>query len=68
MSGYDAWLERPYQEAYAEEEAYQRVIDELELTPEVVAIYDFEAYFAMEAETAGADRYEAYMEDMDFFS
>ena len=46
MSSYDAWLEAPYQEAYARDEAIEQAIETLGLTDEEAETYDFDQYFA----------------------
>lgn len=56
MANYDAWLEKPYQDAYAAEDGYVEWCEEEGLDP---AEDHFEAY-----EQAQADREDDYYSDL----
>lgn len=64
-NGYDLWLERPYQEAYARQEAYERFVDRchddgIEPTDE-----DWERYCDTGEYPTGVDEYEPMEPDPD---
>jgi len=46
FAGYDAWLERPYQDAAKYDEDCERVAESLGLTEEEAAEFDYDTYFA----------------------
>lgn len=65
-SSYDAWLERPYQEAAAEGDAYVNWCEENDLDPGDDHWDDFEQEMADRADDAAIERAEAAREDRDF--
>ena len=50
FANYDAWLERPYVEAAERADRIEAAIEELGLTDEEADDYDFDTYFAEQAE------------------
>ncbi len=62
LPNYDAWLERPYQEAYARSEREEAIIEELGLTEEEAATFDFDAHIA---DAEGDWLYEQYLDSLE---
>jgi len=46
MMGYDAWLERPYQDRYAMDDAIERAADDLDLSDDEFEAMDWDQYFS----------------------
>lgn len=70
MSGYDAWLERPYVEAAEQAEAYEKYVEDNDLDPDEDWSAEFERYMddLMYDDDRGMTRaeYEADQDECDY--
>ena len=66
MSNYDAWLERPYQQAASEQEHYEQWCDDNELDPGEDHWSDYEKWVEDAKADAQIAAHEARMEEIEW--